>query len=156
MTMTFVIARTLATADATGGELRGYNNGHICATLEDAYHPEKIHGQTRIPAGTYRLGWHASPRFDKTYRARVERAGYRYHGMIQLLDVPNYEWVLIHCGNTVADTDGCILVGNSVFHGIDGLHIPGGESVPAFLRLYPIMAEAIEKGGAQLQIIDPT
>ena len=151
----FTLRRVFETSKATEGVLTGLNDGHICATLEDAWHAQKIHGETSIPAGTFRLGWHASPKFDAVYRQRVERAGERYRGMIQLLDVPGYEWVLIHCGNTVADTNGCILVGNSVFRGIDGLHIPGGESVSAFLRLYPIMAEAIEKGGAQLQIIDP-
>lgn len=154
--MNFILERKLATTQATGGEIRGYNNAHICATLEDAYHAQKIHGQTRIPAGTYRLGWHASPKFDALYRKRVERAGERYRGMIQLLDVPNYQWVLIHCGNTVADTDGCILVGERVLQTANSLYIPGGESVPAFLRLYPIIADAIEKGGATLTITDPT
>lgn len=156
MAQAFILAREVETSEATGGEIRGFNDARVCATLEDAYHAQKIHGQTRIPAGTYRLGWHTSPKFDGVYRQRVERAGEKYRGMIQLLDVPNYEWVLIHCGNTVADTDGCILVGERVLQTTNGLYIPGGESVPAFLRLYPIIAEAIENGGAQLTITDPT
>lgn len=62
---------------------------HFCYTLED--------GDTRIPAGTYALAWHESPRFKR--RLPI------------LKNVPGRSYILIHAGNTDKDTEGCILVG---------------------------------------------
>ncbi|OJW25869.1 MAG: hypothetical protein BGO51_15595 [Rhodospirillales bacterium 69-11] len=75
--------------------------------------------------------------------------------MIEVRGVPNFTAILIHCGNTVEDTAGCVLVGERVIATTNGLYIPGGETWPAFLRLYPILTEAIERGGAELIITDP-
>ena len=95
-------------------------DGHVlCDTLEPPSHgltsatvPKTIRdikrlGRTAIPVGVYRLILGYSPRFSP-------RPFYKAYGgglVPRLLNVSGYEGILIHCGNTVVDTCGCILVG---------------------------------------------
>ena len=102
-----------------------------CNTLEDPVRPPgvKIPGATAIPAGRYRVVIDHSPKYDKD--------------MLHLLDVPGFEGVRIHSGNTPADTSGCILVGG----GFDqNRNLKGGTSRPALLRLFALVRQAIFEG----------
>lgn len=81
---------------ATLGQL--YVDGRFeCYILEDAVRDEKIPGETAIPAGVYNIVITPSKRFKRD--------------LPLLLDVPNYTGVRIHPGNTIADTEGCLLPG---------------------------------------------
>lgn len=89
----------------TIGEL--YIEGeYYCDTLEDTVRePDiKIAGKTAIPYGKYEVIVNRSPKFKRD--------------LPLLLDVPNFEGIRIHRGNTDKDTSGCILVGENKQKGI--------------------------------------
>ena len=84
---------------STMGELWVDGRGE-CYTLEDKRREPgepKIPGKTAIPEGEYKIILDFSNRFQRI--------------MPHILNVPNFEGIRIHAGNTEADTAGCILVG---------------------------------------------
>ena len=102
-------------------------DGHyFCHTLEDVVRETKIQGVTAIPSGTYAIIIAPSPRFKRM--------------LPHLLNVPNFEGILIHPGNWANDTEGCILVGRD----------RGKNSVLAsrvvFNKLFDRMSDSIQRG----------
>jgi Family of unknown function (DUF5675) len=94
--MNLKLVRTDLTSQSTIGEL--YVDGKFeCYTLEDVVRPVKIKGMTAIPAGAYEVVISHSARFQRL--------------LPLLLNVPNFDGIRIHAGNTAADTEGCLLVG---------------------------------------------
>jgi hypothetical protein len=138
--MKLEVIRYHTSDDYTLGMLLDVTEGRkfLCYTLEDEYREEKVMHETRIPAGTYKItlrkvgGFHG--RYEKKY-------GDMHKGMLWVRDVPGFEYILIHTGNTDEHTSGCLLVGNSSdYKGFIG------SSVDAYKRVYPGVAEALEKG----------
>lgn len=95
-------------------------------TVEDAVREKKIYGKTAIPAGSYDIILSPSKRFGKT--------------LPEILDVPNFKGIRIHAGNSAADTEGCIIVGQE--RGGDGVL----KSRLAMDELMPILFAAKEAG----------
>lgn len=69
----------------------------------------KVYGKTAIPTGTYKVSMsEVSPKFKSRSWAK------KYGGIVpRLIGVKGFSGVLIHPGNTEADTLGCILVGEN-------------------------------------------
>lgn len=100
--MNLVLKRIAKRDTYTVGQL--YIDGRYwCDTLEDRVRDlskeRKVAGETAIPAGTYDVVVNISPKFKRL--------------LPRLLRVPHFEGVLIHRGNTAADSAGCILVGEN-------------------------------------------
>jgi len=95
-----------------------------CYTLEDKVRDTKIFGETAIPAGKYKVVIDYSPRFKRE--------------LPHILDVPGFEGVRIHPGNTSEDTEGCILVGK-LWGGTNFI----GQSRKAFEELFAKMKAAV-------------
>ena len=74
--------------------------------------------------------------------------------MIWVKEVPGFEYILWHTGNTDEHTSGCLIVGQQQHSNLikpDGFV---GSSVSAYKHIYPIVVEAIENGGASVEYID--
>lgn len=81
--------------------------GTYLYTVEDAVRPlvhctattcdGKIPGLTAIPPGTYQIKDTYSPKYKRN--------------VLQLMDVPGFQGIRIHSGNSADDTEGCLVLG---------------------------------------------
>ena len=141
--MKVLLKRIAKRPDYTIGHL--YLNGeYFCDTLEDTDRglmqslptsvnvAKKKKGATAIPVGTYRLTLAVkSPRFG----AKPQYKFCDGH-LPRLVNVPAFDGVLIHIGNTAKDTEGCILVGKNTIVG------QVTNSRDTFLALYSQLQDA--------------
>lgn len=123
--MEIVLKRLYKKEDYTIGKL--YVNGkYFCDTLEDKVRDlnkdgdlndngeGKVPGKTAIPYGRYKVVTNiCSPKYAK-------RSSYIWCGgyLPRLLDVPHFDGILIHAGNSESHTSGCILVGENKVKGV--------------------------------------
>tara|TARA_R110000765_G_scaffold194291_1_gene299912 strand:- start:284 stop:802 length:519 start_codon:yes stop_codon:yes gene_type:complete len=114
----------------------------LCYTLEDEERSKKVKGETCIPEGEYRLGLRTVGGFDAKYAHRFADI---HMGMLEVLDVPNFSYILIHCGNTDEDTAGCLLVGDTQENNDVKENGFIGRSTQAYYRIYKKIAKEIKK-----------
>lgn len=127
------LVRTDFDEDSTIGELK-VNGVFQCYTLEDTIREVtgktvakwKVAGKTAIPFGRYEVRLTFSNRFQLI--------------MPQLMDVPGFEGIRIHVGNTDKDTEGCILLGET--KGSDMI----SKSRIAFNKFYPLLSKELDSG----------
>jgi len=134
------VVRTQFGKDATNGML--FLNGIFeCFTLEDEVRDIKVMSETAIPLGEYEIKFRNIGGFDTKYKARY---GSTFHkGMLELQDIPNFKFILIHTGNTDQHTAGCLLLGETqqdLDKGKDGFV---GGSGDAYKKFYPKVRDAL-------------
>ena len=116
---------------------------YFCDTIEDTVRDinkngkfdngeKKVHSKTAIPYGIYEIKWTYSPRFKK-YTP-------------QLMNVPSFEGIRIHAGNTSADTEGCLILGENKQVG------KVLNSRATINKFYQIIKEACSKGKVTIEI----
>ncbi len=116
---------------------------YFCDTIEDTVRDlnkngkfdngeKKVHSKTAIPYGTYEIKWTYSPRFKK-YTP-------------QLMNVPSFEGIRIHAGNTSADTEGCLILGKNKQVG------KVLNSRATINKFYPIIKNACSNGKVTIEI----
>jgi hypothetical protein len=117
-------------------------------TIEDERRKVKKPGETCIPTGHYKLGLRTEggmhPKYAKLFPTL-------HKGMLWLLDVPGFEYVYLHIGNTEADSEGCPLIVTTPVVLPSG-EFQGSESKRAYERIYPRIANAIQGSGASITI----
>ncbi len=133
--MELLVQREPSTLSCTPGSL-SIDGAFECYTLEDVVREVpgqpvaswKIPNETAIPVGRYQVIIDVSQHFG----GRL---------MPHILNVLGYDGVRIHSGNTAADTDGCILLGqvraldkNQVF-----------QSHDAYNAFFPKLQAAIDR-----------
>jgi hypothetical protein len=114
----------------------------VCFTIEDQKNDKKVMHKTRIPEGEYEIKLRTVGGFHANYSKQFKDI---HKGMLWLQDVPGFEYILIHVGNTDNDSSGCILVGNGATENVVGRGSVT-DSVKAYRRIYPVIAAAILKG----------
>lgn len=147
--MQLTLTRFLSTDDATYGVLR-LDGMPECFTLEDEARDVKVMHETRIPAGTYRITLRDAGGMTGRYAKRFPDM---HRGMLWLRDVPGFEWIYIHLGNTDEHTSGCILVGQQTTL-IPGKPLFLGASTAAYKRLYARCVDAAAADDLTITIID--
>lgn len=135
-----VLQRISEEATFTVGKLF-YGTEFICYTLEDVVREQlhtpvsdwKIKAQTAIPSTLYS---------GKPYPVTLEVSQRFGVDCPTVNNVPGFTAIRMHAGNTEADTEGCLILGDAV----DSHGITPGTSRPAVHRVREVIRKAISQG----------
>lgn len=118
------------------------NDVFFCYVCEDDKDEVKVAGETRIPALTSTVKFYkvVTP---KTTQYRNKFSWFTWH--LEIQNVPNYKNVYIHIGNTAKDSEGCLLLGNTVYPDPKGGGTVG-NSTAAFTLFYQKVSKALNAG----------
>jgi hypothetical protein len=127
--------------------------------VEDEKREVKVHGETCIPCDTYDMGLRNSPKFshffyrddegnlleEKMRVTKENKAKYHTpHELVWVMNVPGFEFILWHWGNSDDDTHGCYIVG-SIFGTItDQKGVLASKM--KYKEIYPILWRSIKAG----------
>jgi hypothetical protein len=92
----------------------------------------------------YQLTLRSEGGFHSRYTAKY---GADWHkGMIYVNNVPGFEYILWHTGNTDESTSGCLILGDSQTSNLVQADGFVGSSVNSYKKVYPIVRDAILSG----------
>lgn len=131
---------TLSTIDVDGE--------FVCFGLEDEYREIKKVAETRIPAGLYHVA-------SREFGGFFVRYGHKFdfhRGMLEITGIPGFKHILIHIGNTDADTAGCLLVGTGCYAQRGNMSLQ--NSTGAYKKLYKKVIDAAEAGVLEIEVLD--
>lgn len=117
------------------------NGSFECYTLEDRHREEKVRGETRIPKGKYKIGLRT---VGGTHSRYLKKFPSFHTGMLEVMNVPNFKYILIHIGNDEHDTQGCLLVGDYA----NNNKLQKGQltsSTKAYTNMYKKVVEAVSR-----------
>lgn len=118
-----------------------YVNGcYFCDTIEDRdrtyFGEKKVMHKTSIPCGRYEIVQNVfSPKFGSKDTYKKVCNGY----LPRLLNVPGFDGILIHIGNTANDSSGCILLGKNK---VKGMVLNSTSTWTQFMKLYMLPAKS--------------
>ena len=143
------LVRSIYTNESTIGKL--FINGiEYCYTLEDKVIGKdniKVFGKTAIPEGNYEITYRNEGGMIEDYKVRYADIN-NARGMLWIRNVPGYEFIYLHIGNTSEDTNGCILLGASRANDFIG------SSTVAYKKVYLAVASELDKGNKVYIVIE--
>jgi len=122
-----------STAGSTISRLH-IDGNFFCFVLEDGKRLVKEVGHTRISAGTYKVIRRYYGGFYHKYRDR-----YGHKHVYEIADVPGFSDILIHIGNYIQDTEGCLLVGDRI--GLRQMDYAVYNSAATYKKLYSRLSQ---------------
>ena len=138
-TMNIVCNRVEVVGNACLGDL--YVDGTFFShTLEDLPREEKLEDETCIPCGEYELGFR-EVLTPMTKKYRKTRDWFSWH--LEIKDIPNYQYVYIHVGNTADNSSGCVLLGQWKHKEKPFIY----NSRVCFKKFYLMVSDHLKQGG---------
>lgn len=144
MSFTIINQRIVHTDNSTLGVLYLNSDKPFSFIIEDEPREKKVQGETRIPAGTYKLGIRKelTPLTIKHLQNAAYEGWFKYH--IEVLNVPGFSGIYFHIGNKEKNTEGCQMP-NYMARIVNG-EFEGLQSTAATKEFYSIVYPLLEKG----------
>ncbi len=142
--MHILVNRCESDSKATRSEV-SVDGTFVCYAVEDEARDIKVEGETRIPAGTYKVGVRKVGGFHAKYAKLFDF----HRGMLHVQNVPNFEHILIHVGNSEKDSAGCLCVGLA-----KGPDMTVLQSRMGYKKLYMMVIRSAEAGTLTIEYQD--
>ena len=128
----------------------------VCFSIEDELRTKKVWGETCIPNGEYEISLRHAGKFHERYKVKFPEM---HKGILCIHNAPDwklitpemeFQYILIHIGNDDDDTAGCLLTGSVAY--MDKNRVD--RSTDAYKKLYPQIADHLEKGGTVKLVVE--